>query len=185
MTDPLYLTLWFRSYSSIALPVYFRKLIGTFPVSRLAPVARFRIIPISFGEPALFEEDFEADQSLEDLSSLVQEHLHPDCAYQIESQWDLWQWEDGDWALKPSTVVLDLYGSQFETLEGEHARLDFGPEKLFLPESRSDLLRPVQSNIRSLLHLADDIEQALPVDRRLLSSDSDENFVDRLRTILD
>jgi hypothetical protein len=185
MLDPLYLTLWFKAYSPIALPIYFRKLMSVFPVSKLAPVARFRVVPISWGEPVLLEEDFEADQGLEDLSSLVQEHLHDDCAYQVESQWDLWQWDDGDWSLKPSTVVLDVYGSEFETLTGEHARVDFGSESLYLPESRSDLLRPVQSNIRSLLHLAEDIEQSLPVERRLLSSDSEENLADKLRAILD
>ena len=185
MRDPLQLTLWFQTYSPIALPVYFRKLMAVFPVSRLAPVARFRIVPISWAEPALLEEDFEADLGLEDLSSLVQEHLHEDCAYQVESHWDLWQWNEGEWSLQPSTVILDVYGSDFETVAGEHARVDFGSESLYLPDSRSDLLRPVQSNIRSLLHLAEDIEQALPVERRLLSADSEENLADRLRAILD
>lgn len=185
MTDPLYLTLWFKSYSSLALPVYFRKLVGTFPVSKLAPIARFRVVPISFAEPTLFEEDFEADQGLDDLSALVQEHLHPDCAYQVETQWDLWQWDEGDWTLKPSRVLLELFGSQFESDWGEHARVDLGAEALYLPESRSDNLRPVQSNIRSLLHLADDLEEVLPVERKLLSSDNEENFAERLRAILD
>jgi hypothetical protein len=185
MLDPLSLTLWFSSYSPLALPVYFRKLLAVFPISKLAPVARFRVVPICWAEPALLEEDFEADQGLEELSSAVQEHLHDDCAYQVESQWDLWQWEDGEWSLKPSPVLLELYGSQFETAAGEHARIEFVSESLFLPDSRSDLLRPVQSNIRSLLHLAEDIEQALPVERRLLSSDYEENLAERLRELLD
>lgn len=185
MRDPLFLTLWLEGFSPIALPVYFRKMMAVFPISKLEPLARLRIVPISWGEPALLEEDFEVDEGLESLSGIIQEHLHDDCAYQVETRWDLWQWEESEWSLKPSRVVLDLYGNAFETDSGENARIDFGPEALFLPESRSDLLRPVQSNIRSLLHLADDIEQALPVGRRLLWSDNDENLVDRLRMLLE
>lgn len=185
MQDPLYLKMWLRGYSAIALPVYFRKLAATVPLSRLEPYARLRIVPISWSEPPLLEEDFEADRGLEELSSVVQEHLHGDSVYQVETRWDLWRWEEGEWRLKPSRLVLELFGELFDTESGEHVRVDFGPESLYLPESRSDQLRPVQSNIRSLLHLARDIEGALPVERRLLWSESDENFVDRLTSLLD
>lgn len=185
MPDALFLTLWLRGFSSLALPVYFRKAMAAFPLSRLQPAARFRILPISFAEPPLIEEDFEADRGLEDLSAIVQEHLHEDCAYQLETCWDLWQWGDGGWSLQPSRVTIDLYGAAFESELGEHFRFDFGPESLYLPDPRSDQLRPVQSNIRSLLHLAGDLEQALPVERRTLWSEGDENLAERLSAILD
>jgi hypothetical protein len=185
MGDRLFLTLWLRGFSTLALPVYFRKLMAAFPMSRLAPSARFRIVPISFAEPAQLEEDFEADKGLEELSAIVQQHLHDDCAYQVETRWDLWHWEEGDWTLKPSQVVIDLYGASFESEFGEQIRIDFGPDTLFLPEPRSDQLRPVQSNIRSLLHLAGDLEQALPLERRTLWSEGDEHLADRLRALLD
>lgn len=185
MRDPLFLTIWLQGYSSLALPVYFRKLAAALPMSRLEPYARFRIVPVSWGEPAVLEEDFEADQGLAELSTIVQEHLHEDCAYQVETRWDLLLWAEGEWQLKPSPLVFELYGDTFESESGEHVRIDLGPESLYLPESRSDNLRPVQSNIRSLLHLAADIEHALPVERRLLWSESDENFVERLTALLD
>lgn len=185
MNDPLYLSLWLRGYSSLALPVYFRKLMAAFPMSKLEPYARFRIVPLSWAEPPMLEEDFEPDGGLAGLSTIVQEHLHDDCAYQVESQWDLWQWIEGEWALRPARVVLDLYGGGFESDSGEHARVDFGPESQFLPHPSSDNLRPVQSNIRSLLHFAADAEQALPVERRLLWSEGGENLAERLSDLLD
>jgi hypothetical protein len=43
----------------------------------------------------------------------------------------------------------------------------------------------VQSNIRSILHLADDLEEALTVERRLLWSESEDNFAERLMLLLD
>ena len=185
MRDPLRLTLWLEGFSSIALPVYFRKLVSVFPLSKLSPAARFRIVPLSWGEPPLLEEEFEPDGGLAELSAVVQEHLHDDCAYQLETRWDLWSWEQGEWLLKPSAVWIDLYGDRFERDSGEHAVLDFGPESTFLPEPHSDNLRPVQSNIRSLLHLAGDLDQALPVRRKLLWSETGGNLAERLSQLLD
>lgn len=185
MQDSLYLSLWLRGFSSLALPVYFRKLMAAFPMSRLEPHARFRIVPLSWAEPPMLEEDFEPDSGLVELSAMVQEHLHRDCAYQVETRWDLWRWTDGEWALKPSRVVLDLYGGEFESEPEEQVRIDFGPEAQFLPEPHSDNLRPVQSNIRSLLRFSGDLEDALPVERRLLWSESGDNLAERLRDLLD
>ncbi len=185
MPDALYLSLWLRGFSSLALPVYFRKLMAAFPMSKLEPYARFRIVPLSWAEPPMIEEDFEPDGGLLELSAVVQEHLHDDCAYQVETRWDLWRWAEDGWALKPSRVVLDLYGSAFDAGSKEHIRIDFGPESQFLPESHSDNLRPVQSNIRSLLHFSGDLEEALSVERRLLWSESGENLAERLRELLD
>jgi len=185
MEDPLFLSLWLRGFSSLALPVYFRKLMAAFPMSKLEPYARFRIVPLSWAEPPMLEEDFEPDSGLVELSAMVQEHLHNDCAYQAETRWDLWHWAGGEWTLKPSRVVLDLYGGAFESEPGEHIRIDFGPESRFLPEPHSDNLRPVQSNIRSLLHFSRDLEEALAIERRLLWSENGENLADRLRELLD
>ena len=45
----------------------------------------------------------------------------------------------------------------------EHIWIDLGREDLYLPQPRSDQLRPVQSYIRSILHLATDLEDVLTV----------------------
>jgi len=43
----------------------------------------------------------------------------------------------------------------------------------------------VQSNIRSLLHVVQDLEANLSVERPLLWSEDDDNFAERLRAMLE
>ena len=91
----------------------------------------------------------------------------------------------------PRACASKLHAPLFEhdvlnpTGEAEHLWIDLGREELFLPHPKSDQLRPVQSNIRSILHLASDLEDALTVERRLLWSESEDNFAERLMLLLD
>jgi hypothetical protein len=184
MRDPLSLSLWLRAYSPIALPVYLNKMLDVFPVSRLRPGATLRVYAFGFQEAPLVEEIIEGEIDRQALVRRAQEFLHEDCAFQVETFWDLYQW-DGSWELKPAPVSLETYAPEFDSPCGEHARVDFGPQALYLPVEQSDQLRPVQSNIRSLLRLAHDLEEALSIERRLLWSDDEDNFGERLSAILD
>jgi hypothetical protein len=184
MADPLFLSLWLRDFSPLALPLYFRKTIDAFPHSRLRPGAILRVHAIDWREAPLLEEIYSEDFDSKEAAKRAQEFLHPDSGFQLEAFWDLWRW-DGDWSLQPARVSIEATGPEFESDLGEHIRLDFGDESLFLPCERSDQLRPVQSNIRSLLHLAKDLETELPVGKRLLWSETDQNFVKRLQELLD
>ncbi len=184
MRDPLSLSLWLRGYSPIALPIYLKKALSVFPFSRLRPGAVLRVHAFNFQEAPLIEEMIEGEVDQPALVARAQEFLHEDCAFQVDTRWDIYQWDDG-WELKPSPVLLEVYGPEFDSPCGEHVRVDFGPQALYLPEEQSDQLRPVQSNIRSVLHLAADLEQELAVERRSLWSDEDEDFAERLRATLD
>ncbi len=184
MGDPLFLSLWLRGYSPIALPVYLRKALALFPYSALAPMSVLRVYALSFREAPIFEEFIEGVPDPQAVAQQAQEFLHEDCAFQLETQWDLYQW-NGEWELKPSRVLIDVYTPEFEDAAGEHARVDLGAEGLYLPQPHSDQLRPVQSNIRSVLRLAQDLEEELSVERRLLWSDDEANFAERLAALLD
>lgn len=183
MADPLYLSFWLKNHSPLGLPIYFRKAVEAFPVSKLAPGGTLRIHALSFHEPPVFEEIFDGTPDPQDLAAIAQGFLHEDVAFCYETRWDLWQWDD-DWALKPSPVVIECYGPLFESPTGEHLRVDAGHDILYLPCPKSDQLRPVQSNIRSILHLATDLEDAVAAERRLLWSESDDNFAERLYEML-
>lgn len=184
MADPLFLSLWLRGYSPIALPVYLRKALSVFPYSTLSPMSVLRIYALSPHEAPIFEEFIEGIPDPQAVAQQAQEFLHEDCAFQLETQWDLYQW-DGEWELKPSRVVIEVYAPEFEGAAGEHVRVDLGPEGLFLAQPQSDQLRPVQSNIRSVLRLTQDLEEELSAERRLLWSDEEENFAERLGLLLD
>lgn len=183
MADPLFLSLWLDGYHAMGLPVYFQKALEVFPFSKLAPGGTLRVYPFSFQEAPQIERLIEDIIDPREVSTLAQEFLHEDVAFQLETKWDLYQW-DGDWALKPSRILIECYGPRFETDQGEHLRVDAGSELLFLPNPKSDQWRPVQSNIRSLLHLAADLENALPVAKRQLWSENDENFAERLQGMM-
>jgi hypothetical protein len=188
--NPLFLSLWLGGFSPLALPIYFRKTLEVFPFSKLNPASFLRVWAVSFHEVPVFESFLDTAVDAREAADLVQEILHDDCCIQLETRWDLWLW-DGDWALKPSRVCIELHAPLFEhdvlnpLGPPEQIWIDLGREDLYLPQPKSDQLRPVQSNIRSILHLADDLEEALTVERRLLWSESEDNFAERLMLLLD
>lgn len=184
MHDPLFLSLWLKHYSAVGLPLYLKKTVSVFPQSKLLPGGVFRVYPLSFQEAPLHEEYFDGALDAQAAAERAQLHLHEDICFQVQLRWDLYQWT-GDWELKPSTVYLEIFGPQFDTPRGEHIRLDLGPQRLYLPAAQSDNLHPVQANIRSVLHLAQDLENELITERRLLWSEDEENFAERLKALLD
>jgi hypothetical protein len=184
MGDPIFLSLWLRGYSPLALPVYFKKAVKAFPHSKLNPRGVLRVYALSFQEAPQLEEFFDEEIDAQAAVELAQQFLHEDCAFQLETTWDIYQW-DGEWELKPAKVSIEVYGPEFDSACGEHMRIDFGPQGLFLPAEQSDQLRPVQSNIRSLLHYVQDLENELSVERRTLWAEDEENFAERLRAMLD
>lgn len=183
MADPLFMSFWLSGFHTMGLPIYLRKVLDVFPYSKLAPGGTLRVFAISFREAPQLERSLDGVIDPPEVAQLAQEFLHEDVAFQFEARWDLWQW-DGDWSLKPSRVLIECYAPAFESDQQEHIRIDAGQDILYLPNPKSDQWRPVQSNIRSLLHLAADVENALPVERRMLWSESDENFAERLQGML-
>lgn len=184
MGDPLFLSYWLKGFQALGLPVYFEKALEVFPFSQLQPGGILRVHAVSFQEPPQLERAFAGALDLKAIAALAREFLHTDCAFSLETQWDLWRWDE-DWALRPSRVSIEVYAPDFESPGGEHLLIDAGPEGLYLPNPHSDQWRPVQSNIRSVLHLAQDLDAALPVERRRLWSDTEENFSARLEEYLD
>jgi hypothetical protein len=104
---------------------------------------------------------------------------HDDCAVELEAEWDLWQRSETGWSLAPARVLLCCYGPDFENDEGDHLRIELGLDALYLPQTEvKGSLRTAQSNLRSLLHLVNEMEQTLPLERRLLWSESGANFAE-------
>jgi hypothetical protein len=120
----------------------------------------------------------------DDMVDAMRDFLHPDCACEIDTFWDLWQY-DGDWKLRPAPLTLACCGPEFETEHGDHLRIEFGLDALFLPiPGVEGSLRMGQSNLRSLLHLVSDLEEVLDIESRQVWSESGANFADVLRSAL-
>ncbi len=165
---------------------HFGKMLDVFPFSKLAvrgPIVR--VYAVEFAEPPLLERPFDPGASVADIIAAARDFTQPDCCVEIETDWDLWQHHD-DWKRRPSAVTLSCFGSAFERENDDHLRIDFGLDSKFLPsEEIEGSLRIQQSNLRSLLHLVSEIDKALPVERRLLWSESGANFAQVIEEALE
>lgn len=162
-----------------------------FPFSqREQPQSVVSVYGVASTEPPLLERPVNGPVDVSDVLSTFGDYTGDDVAYELESWWDLWQFEQ-DWKLAPSRVVLSCFGPDFDNgtdinpADQEDLRIEFGVDTNYLP--RADVpgsARMIQSNIRSLLRLVHELDSALPVDRRSLQTESGENFAERLQQVL-
>ncbi|MFL6448987.1 MAG: hypothetical protein ACJ746_15075 [Bryobacteraceae bacterium] len=191
MTDQLFLSIWLDRHAQANRLRYFQKVLSLFPFSqREQPQSTVSIQAINLTEPPLLEKAINGPVDLSEIEPVFSEYRGDDIAYEFESWWDLWHF-DGDWKLKPTRVSLSCFGRQFDngtdhqTAEQEDLRIDFGVDSTFLPTP--DIPgsgRLIESNIKSLLRLVHDVESALPTRKRLLATESGENFAERLQQTL-
>ena len=140
---------------------------------------------ISTQEPVLFEETFASSEDLPQLVESLRGWTTPDLSVEVSAAWDLLRPTAEGWKLQPSRVTVIRYGPDFEREYGEDCRIEFGHDALFLPEDEAPGSFPfVEKNIRSLLKLVRDIDQQIPVEKRLLWSDWGAHFTQRLESLL-
>ncbi len=191
MTDQLYLSIWLDRHAQANRLRHFQKMLRSFPFSqREQPQSTVSVQAIDLTEPPVLEKAVNGPIDLAEIESAFAEFQGEDIAYELESWWDLWQF-DGDWKLKPTRVTLCCFGRQFDNgtdldrAEQEDLRIDFGVDTSFLPDPDVPAsARLIESNIKSLLRLVHDVESALPTRKRLLATESGENFAERLQQTL-
>ena len=191
MTDQLFLSIWLDRHSQVNRLRHFQKLLRLFPFSqREQPQSTVSILAIDVTEPPLLEKAINGPIDLADIEATLDDYKGDDIAYQVESWWDLWQFDE-DWQLKPARVTLSCFGPAFdngterETGAQEDLRIDFGLDSHYLPEEdNAGGARMVESNIKSLLRLVHELESDLPVKNRRLETESGENFATRLQQVL-
>jgi hypothetical protein len=167
---------------------HWERLLRVFPFSKLAQSSNtFRVQAVSFTEPALFERSFPDPLDLDAVLEAARELMGSDCAAQLEGKWDLWQYAGNEWKLTPTRVVFTCFARDFEDAEeGEHLRVDFGPDAQFIPDPElPNSVFMAQSNIRSLLHFVHEADVALTAESRRLWTETGENFAERLQTALE
>jgi hypothetical protein len=184
MSDRLYLSYWLKGFTEHNMVRHFEGALQRFPVSRLRPGALMQVQALEVSEPPLLEKETAEAGHLADLLDDARWFFKADCACEIESYWDLWRFDE-EWKIKPATAMISCYGPLFPSELGEQIRISFGLDSQFLPQpDLSRNLAPVRHNIRSLLHLVNDLDEALAAEKRLLWSESGENFVERLQAAL-
>lgn len=186
MSDRLTLSCYLRGFHSLRMVSFWEKLLKLFPLSRLSPrPAYLRVLAIELSEPAIFERALEPPLATDAIVELSREFQHEDGAFQLDCDWDLMQETEQGWKLAPAPVTLWCYAAQFDNELGDNLRIDLGLEQLFLPTPGNDAsARAAQANLRSLMRLVADIEANLPVEKRLLWSESGQNFAERLERLV-
>lgn len=186
MADRLYLSYWVRGYSLNHMLRHYETMLRRFPYSKLAEGAStLRVLAVSPTEPPLDESVLEPGWDVKEVLEIARDYKQADTAYELETFWDLWQFQDGAWTLRPSRVTLACHGPEFESDEGEQLRVEFGPDFPFLPQPElPNRVLMAHSNIRSLLRLVHDLDDTLPVERRQLWSETGENFAEHLQQVL-
>lgn len=185
MADQLYLSYWIRGFTQHNALRHFEGVLKKFPFSRLLPKASLTIYAVNFTEPPLLMREFAGEIDTAEILTAARDFQAPDCAYEIESAWELWRQVEGEWKLAPAHVVLTCHGPMFPSELGEQIRIEFGHDSQFLPQRNvAGSLDATRHNIKSLLHLVKDLDDTIAVDKRQLWSESGENFAERLQSEL-
>ena len=131
--------------------------------------------------------------------------LHEDYAYMFDAFWDLWVVADnGEWTLRPSPVKFLVHGVEFDEgvyqqdfagksriqlrddgvyqQEG-HIQVDLGLDSPFLQEDAPftpEAEMRVRANVQKLVEFTSKVEKNSGANARLLWSESEQNFAQKL-----
>jgi hypothetical protein len=189
VADALFLSLWFSSFELDEMMPRALAVMRQFPFSAAQPgISYVAMHPVSWNEPTIFEQRFPPGIAPEEAVLLASDLLHEDYAYLFEAFWDVWIFDADrkEWSLQPSRVKFLVHGVEFEEgvyqHEG-HVEVDFGIDSPFLQdevELNSEAETRVRANVQKLVDFTNKAEKSSGASGRLLSSDSEENFAQKL-----
>jgi hypothetical protein len=189
LADPLYLSLWFPSFTEQDMLAQTLSVLRQFPFSEQRPgVTYLAVQPVSWNEPTILERRFNPGAALEEAVDAASDLLHDDYAYIFEANWDLWTPDSTgrQWALAPNLVRVIAQGPEFDERTSESTgqiEIDFGLDTAFLQEQvqlDSQAEERVRANVHKLVEFTNKIEKNAHANGRLLWSDSEDNLAQKL-----
>lgn len=189
MADPLFLSLWFSSFSDQEIMSRCLSVLHQFPFSVHRPgIAYVAVHPVSWNEPTILERKFSPGVAPEEAITIASDLLHEDYAYVFDTHWDLWTAEPGgrQWALTPNSVRFIAQGSEFDERASEtsgNIEIDFGLDSPFLEEQLqldAEAEDRIRANVQKLVNFTNQLEKNAHANGRLLWSDSEDNLAQKL-----
>ena len=189
MADSLYLSLWFPTFELEKMLPRALAVMRQFPFSARHPgISYVALHPVSWNEPTIFEQRFTLGVAPEEAVLLASDLLHEDYAYLFEAFWDLWIFvpDRQEWSLQPSLVKFLIHGVEFDEAayqQDGNVQVDFGIDSPFLQDDvqlTSEAETRVRANVQKLVEFTNKAEKASGASGRLLWSESEENFAQRL-----
>jgi hypothetical protein len=189
VADPLYLSLWFPNFDAEEMLARALSVMRQFPFSSQLPgITSVALHPVSWNEATILERQFQPAIPPEQAVLIASDLLHEDYAYVFEAAWDLWIFDEEQrrWAMRPSPVRFLVHGEEFEEgsyREEGHIQVDFGLDSPFLQEELQltpEAEERVRSNVQKLVDFTSKAEKSSGATSRLLRSESEENFAQKL-----
>ncbi len=189
MADSLYLSLWFPSFELDEMLPRALAVMQHFPFSAQQPgISYVAMHPVTWNEPTVLEQRFRPGVPPEEAALLASDLLHDDFAYLFEAFWDLWIFapDQQEWSQQPSLVRFLVHGVEFDEgtyRQAGHVQVDFGIDSPFLQDEvqlTSEAETRVRANVQKLVEFTSKAEKASGASGRLLWSESEENFAQKL-----
>jgi hypothetical protein len=188
MPDPLYLSVWFSTFEVDDMLPRALAAMRQFPFSEARPgITYLALHPVSLNEPTILERRFTPGVSPEEAVLIASDLLHEDYAYIFDAFWDLWVLDEkSEWTLRPSPVKFLVHGVEFDDgvyqQEG-HIQVDLGLDSPFLQEDVPLTIEAgakVRANVQKLVEFTSKVEKNSGANSRLLWSESEQNFAQKL-----
>ena len=189
VADSLYLSLWFPSFELDEMLPRALAILRQFPFSTSQPgISYVALHPVSWNDPTVFEQRFRPGAAPKEAVLLASDLLHEDYAYLFEAFWDLWIFvpDRQEWSLQPSLVKFLIHGVEFDEAayqQDGNVQVDFGIDSPFLQDDvqlTSEAETLVRANVQKLVEFTNKAEKASGASGRLLWSESEENFAQKL-----
>ncbi len=188
MPDPLFLSLWYPTFSGPDVASRLRSVLQEFPFSAQTPGVTYTAVhPVSWGEATILERRHRPGITPDESVEVVAELFHDDYAYVYESNWDMWAiTPQEDWSLTPALVRIIAHGEDFADgifKQAGHIQVELGLDAPFLPvttDPNEEAQSHVRENIARLVQFTTAAERGSRASARLLWSESDENLAQKL-----
>src|SRR5579862_7860888 len=137
MSNFAYLSVWFREFPEEQMLERFGKFLATVRFSASKPGFTYLTIrAVDSLESPVFEQDLRSvPLDAAGIIELAQDHLHSDCAYEVQSNWDLWVMNaENGWKQEPQPLELLCHGEDYDEAfwrENGHLQVNLGFEHLF------------------------------------------------------
>jgi hypothetical protein len=116
----------------------FGAFLGTIPFSSTKPGFSYLVIrAVDSTESPMLEQDLRAlPLDAASIVELAKGYLHSDCAYEVQSSWDLWVYDSlaAKWQLHPQPLEVLCHGEDYDNgfwRENGHIQVNLGFEHFF------------------------------------------------------
>ena len=137
MANQAYASVWCRGFDEETMLALFETLLETVPSSKSWPGFSWLVIrAVDPVEAPLEERDLRAfPPTASELMEIARDHLHADCCYEVQANWDLWMYDlsPGRWKQGAERLELICNGTEYSdgifAQEG-HFLIELGMEHL-------------------------------------------------------